>query len=82
MKFLSIFSQHAPHLIELAAFLGLNCTTEAAEGILGRHANPNPPSDYRTQNISTWTLRWMDETMATLLPEAMLSRYGVTPIYT
>lgn len=72
---------HPHHLADLAAFLGLNCTPEEAEDVFQRHTYANPPGDYTTYGLSTETLAWMNATMSKTLPETMLARYGLTPIW-
>jgi len=62
--------------------MGLDCTPEEADNVWQRHTHPNPPGDYTTYGLSHETLAWMNTTMANLLPEPILERYGLTPIYT
>lgn len=69
------------HLIDLASFLGLDCTAEEAEDVWQRHTYANPPGDYTTYGLSGETLEWMNVTMARVLPVSVLERYGLTPIY-
>ncbi|CAM9575258.1 unnamed protein product [Scytosiphon promiscuus] len=71
---------HPRHLVDLAAFLGLDCTPEEAVDVFDRHTYANPPGDYTTYGLSTATLEWMNVTMSKVLPEEMLARYGLTPI--
>lgn len=73
---------HPHHLVDLAAFVGLDCTAKEADDVWQRHTYPNPPGDYTTYGLTIETLEWMNATMAATLPEAMLDRYGLTPIYT
>ena len=68
-------------VVDLAAFVGLNCTTHEADIVLHRHTYLNPPGDYTTYGISMLTLEWMNLTMAKILPETILGRYGLTPVY-
>lgn len=68
-------------MIELASFMGLECTAEEANSIWRVDTNANPPGDWTTYGLSHETLEWMNTTMASLLPEAVLDRYGLTPIY-
>lgn len=70
---------HPHHLVKLAAFVGLECTEEEADDVWQRHTYANPPGDYTTYGLSIRTLEWMNATMATALPVAMLDRYGLTP---
>ena len=72
---------HPHHLIELAAFVGLDCTAEEADEVWQRHAFVNQRGDYTSYGLSIETLEWMNVTMATILPEAMLDRYGLAPMY-
>jgi len=75
------FAQDDPrHLVDLAAFMGLDCTPQEADDVWQRHTYPNRPGDYTTYGLSHETLEWMNNTMATLLPEPMLERYGLTLI--
>lgn len=67
--------------MDLAAFVGLDCTDDEADDVWQRHTYPNPPGDYTTYGLSTETLEWMNTTMSELLPEVMLVRYDLTPIY-
>lgn len=46
-----------------------------------RHAYTSPSGDYTPFDLSDSTLKWMKTTMATLLPEAMVDRFGLTPIH-
>ncbi|CAN0144840.1 unnamed protein product [Scytosiphon promiscuus] len=69
------------HLADLAAFLGLDCTPEKAEDVFRMHAYTDPPGDYTTYGLPINTLEWMNTTMSKVLPEALLARYGLTPIW-
>lgn len=72
---------HPRHLADLAAFLGLECTPEEAEDVFQRHTYATPPGDFNSYGISNQTLEWMNFTMSRTLPEAMLARYELTPIW-
>eukprot|EP00752_Nemacystus_decipiens_P012849 g11376.t1 len=74
--------EHPHHLMELAAFVGLNCTADEADDVWQRHAFVNRRGDYTEHGLSDETLKWMNATMAKILPEAMLDRYGLTSIGT
>lgn len=78
---LCLAQAHPHHLIDLAAFVGLKCTPEEADDVWQRHTYPNPPGNYTTYGVSIETLEWMNATMAATLPEAVLDRYGLTPIF-
>lgn len=81
MRLADVFAQADPiHVIELASFLGLECTEEEAVE-LWRGDTTSTPGNFMTHGLSHETLEFMNTTMASLLPEAMLERYGLTPIY-
>lgn len=66
-------------LVDLAAFMGLRCTPEQALKVWKLHQNGSPHVDYTTYGLPSDTLQWMNATMARLLPEPMVLRWGLTP---
>lgn len=67
------------HLQDLAAFLGLDCSPDDAATVLRAHQYGNPPGEYTSVGLTFETLQWMNATMSAILPEAILSRYGLSP---
>lgn len=71
------------HLVGLAAFMGLDCTPSQALEVWEAHRQrpefSSRRGDYTTYGLPATTLTWMNATMASLLPEPMLDRWGVTP---
>lgn len=61
--------------------MGLDCTPEQAHTIWEANRYKSPPGDYNSYGLPVETLEWMNVTMATLLPEPMLARWGLTPIF-
>ncbi|CAM9575188.1 unnamed protein product [Scytosiphon promiscuus] len=80
VMFYEDLKDHPRHLADLAAFIGLDCTPEEAEDVFRRHTYANPPGDYTTYGLSTETIEWMNATMSKVLPEVMVTRYGLTPL--
>ena len=69
-------------LVNLAAFMGLNCSKEHAVEVLNRHKNQSPHGNFDTYDLPVETIEYMNATMSKLLPEEMLARYGLptTPL--
>lgn len=64
-------------LMELAEFMGLNCTLTEVEDIRQRHTYSHIPDKYNTYGLSVETLEWMNGTMSKLLPEKVLTQYDL-----
>lgn len=65
------------HLVELAKFVGLECTQAEADALWRKHAFSHLPNDYTTYGLSTETLKWMNGTLLELLPQEMLVQYDL-----
>ena len=65
-------------LVNLAAFMGLNCSKEHAVEVLNRHKNQSPHGNFDTCDLQVETIEYMNATMSKLLPEEMLARYGLS----
>ena len=75
------FLQVTPEaLIDLAAFMGLNCSQEQARDVWERHRNLSPHGDFNTYELPEETMEFMNATMSKLLPEAILAQYGLPRI--
>lgn len=68
------------HLIELASFLGLDCTEGEALELWGGDTT-SKAGNFMSVGLTHETVEFMNTTMASLLPAPMLERYGLTPIY-
>lgn len=66
-------------LIDLAAFMGLQCSEEQAKMLLKAHQNDSPHGDYRAHGLQQETIAWMNATMARLLPAPLALRWGLDP---
>lgn len=62
--------------------MGLDCSPQQAQTIWEANRNPSPNGGYNAYGLPMETPDWMNVTMATLLPEAMLARWGLTQILT
>ncbi|CAM9420279.1 unnamed protein product [Ascophyllum nodosum] len=65
-------------LVDLAAFMGLDCSKEDAMEVLNRHRNQSPHGNFETYDLPVETIEYMNATMSKLLPEEMLTRYGLS----
>ena len=65
-------------LVDLAAFMGLDCSKEDAMEVLNRHKNQSPHGNFETYDLPVETIEYMNATMSKLLPEEMLTRYGLS----
>ena len=67
-------------LVDIASFLDLECTPEQALHVWEAHRQINKPSgDYSTRGLQPETIRFMNATMAKLLPVPLVHRYGLVP---
>eukprot|EP00904_Undaria_pinnatifida_P012542 jgi/Undpi1/8418/HiC_scaffold_25.g10886.m1 len=66
-------------MIDLAGFMGLECSPEQAEKVWQSHQSSAPPRDYSAQGLKVETIEWMNATMARLLPVSMVFHYGLVP---
>ncbi|CAM9389589.1 unnamed protein product [Scytosiphon promiscuus] len=66
-------------LIDMAAFMGLNCSDDDAQRVWWSHRNAEPHGDYTTHGLEDETIVWMNATMARLLPPALAARWAITP---
>lgn len=66
-------------MIDLAAFMGLECDVEQAQRVWKSHQNASPHGDYNTHGLSEETISYMNATMAKLLPEPMVNRWSIIP---
>lgn len=64
-------------LVDLAAFVGLNCTSIQANEVWRRQAYARLPDSYNSYGLSVEMLTWMNDTMSKLLPEEMLIQYDL-----
>lgn len=76
----SPLAQESPlPLIEMANFMGLECSYDQAFRAWKAHENASPHGDYTTHGLPVRTIEYMNATMARLLPPSLALRYGVTP---
>lgn len=68
------------HLMGVAKFMGLGCAEEQAVEVWNEHRHATAPSHYADHGLPPGTLDWMNFTMSKLLPEALLHRWGLSPI--
>lgn len=61
--------------IDLAWFMGLDCTPDKASVIAADMQTSRSPSDYNDYELPEETLMWMNGTMSRLLPATMLARW-------
>lgn len=66
-------------VMDLAAFMGLECTEQQALNVWHAHQESSSHGGYTSYGLSTDTLEWMNATMARLLPEPVARRWGITP---
>lgn len=66
-------------LIDLAGFIGLQCSEKQAEAVRDAHKNASPHGDYTTHGLLLDTILWMNATMARLLPGQLAVRWGLDP---
>ncbi|CAB1101820.1 unnamed protein product [Ectocarpus sp. CCAP 1310/34] len=66
-------------MIDLAAFMGLECSEDQARNVWESHQNAIPHGDYTTHGLQLGTIEWMNATMASLLPTAVSLHWGLTP---
>ncbi|CAM9389443.1 unnamed protein product [Scytosiphon promiscuus] len=66
-------------MIDLAAFMGLECSEEQARLVWESHQNAEPHGDYTTHGLRLDTIEWMNATMARLLPPVTAIQWGITP---
>lgn len=76
-----MISYQASHLgmIQLAAFMGLECSEDQALEVWKSHRRPPLHGDYTTRGLPLETISWMNVTMARLLPPPVSLHWGVTP---
>lgn len=72
----------ATHLgmIDLAAFMGLECSEQQALFVWESHQSSEVHGDYTTHGLRPETIEWMNATMARLLPPVTALHWGVNPI--
>lgn len=61
----------------LAAFMGLESSDEQLRKVWMKHRNQSPHGGFETYDLPAETINFMTTTMSRLLPEEMLTRYGV-----
>ena len=66
-------------LIDMAAFMGLACAPEQALQVWTEHRNAATHSGNGTHSLLLETQEWMNATMARLLPEPLVYRWGLVP---
>lgn len=66
-------------MVDLAAFMGLKCSSDQALEIWQSLREPSAGDDSTAYVLPPETLEWMDDTMSRLLPEPMLGRWGLDP---
>ena len=66
-------------MVDLASFMGLDCSSEQAERVWQSHQSSAPPRDYSTQGLEVETIEWMNATMSRLLPVPVVYHYGLLP---
>ncbi|CAM9463136.1 unnamed protein product [Ectocarpus sp. 6 AP-2014] len=66
-------------MIDLAAFMGLECSEDQARKVWESHQNAVPHGDYTTHGLQLGTIEWMNATMASLLPTAVSLHWGLNP---
>ncbi|CAM9704703.1 unnamed protein product, partial [Hapterophycus canaliculatus] len=73
----------ASHLgmIDLAAFMGLECSEEEALRVWESHQSAEAHGDYTTHGLRLETIEWMNATMARLLPPATAIHWGLIPTH-
>ena len=77
-----LFPQSKPEaLADLATFMGLNSSPELMQEVLENQKSGSLHGDYNSYGLPQETIRYMNVTMSKLLPERMLERYGLDPIY-
>lgn len=59
--------------------MGLDCSEEQALKVWESQQYANAPGSFDTYGLPNKTLEMMNATMAFLLPEPMLMRWGLTP---
>lgn len=74
---LRIVQVDANQVVDLATFMGLKCSLELAEQFLKVESHV-PASKYTDYGLPLETLKWMNSSMASLLPDPMLARWGLT----
>lgn len=68
------------YMVDLANFMGLECSLEQAKKVWLQHKHSSIPKSYSTSNLKTETIEWMNTTMAQLLPIELVNHYGLNPI--
>lgn len=67
-------------VIGIAEFMGLNCSSEQGQNIWEKHKSSGTARGFNDWRINEDTIGWMNNTMARLLPEELVVRYGLVPI--
>ena len=75
--FISLQANHLL-LVDLAAFMGLDCTPQQAYEVWELHRESSSHGGYETYGLPIETIEYMNATMSKLLPEEMLTRYGLS----
>lgn len=58
--------------------MGLECSPELALKAWEGRRSPSFHRNYQSYGLPFETLEWMNDTMASLLPKALLDQYGLT----
>ncbi|CAB1106385.1 unnamed protein product [Ectocarpus sp. CCAP 1310/34] len=66
-------------LIDIAGFMGLQCSEQQAAKVWIGRRHPSPSGGYASRGLSVETVSFMNATMARLLPPALALRWDVTP---
>ncbi|CAM9255875.1 unnamed protein product [Ectocarpus sp. 8 AP-2014] len=66
--------------IDIAAFMGLECSETQAAKVWEAHRQRSRDGGYNTYGLPVDTIRWMNITMATLLPPVLACRWEVQPM--
>lgn len=67
-------------IMGISEFLGLNCSSEIAMNIWDKHRFPGTPKTYLDRGLSQDIVKFMNETMARILPIPLVYRYGLVPV--
>lgn len=67
-------------MIEMAAFMGLDCTSEQAVKVWEAHRSSSTHGNFKTHpDLNEDLIEWMTDIMARLLPPPLALQWGVTP---
>ncbi|CAM9733943.1 unnamed protein product [Ectocarpus sp. 12 AP-2014] len=66
-------------LIDIAGFMGLQCSEQQAAKVWIGRRHPSPSGGYASRDLSVETVSFMNATMARLLPPALALRWDVIP---